>query len=204
MKLRRNISGNKDVGEGKRGFPALKGMIENSSRAAMVLMAVSFAVPACSGGDQDTDSGRPDAALDGSRPDTGVLDSGGADSGVADSDVPASLCAMFGEGHVNRHTFGLMDSKSIDSSNWRMEFRKLTIFGERRFAAFNFHDITLTAAGFESFEEGEQRPTDVPGYGTVRFELCKTSGGECNGSLIPPSGDVSCTATLVVDAGWSD
>lgn len=202
MKLRKTISGNDGLREEKGRFPAFKGMIEKTSRTAMVLMAVSIAAPACSGGSGDVDSGRPDAAFDGSRADSGRSDSGGTDGAIADSEVQQMLCDLYAEGDPKRATFSLMDSRGIVGSNWRMEFRRIQVLS-KTYAVFNYHNTSLTSGDFESFVEGVQRQINVPGLGNVRFELCATSGGECNGNVNPPTGNPACTATLVAESGWS-
>ena len=204
MKLRRSFPDNKEARQGKRKFPALKGMIENSSRTAMVLMAVSIAAPACSGGDGKADSGKPDVTLDSSRPDSGRQDSGEVevDSGVQDSEVPVSLCSLHGEDDPKRFVFALGEYSGIAGSEWSMQFLKIKIFGGDTYASFNYHNASLTSGRFETFIKGEQRTIDVKGLGEVKFELCGTTGGECNGNLNPPEGDPSCTATLVAESGW--
>ncbi len=198
MKLRKASFDNAETARRpeKKRFPRLRGLVERSRRAAVVLLTVAF-VYGCGNGDTTTDGGNggQDAMADAA---DSAVDSG------RDADAPLSLCSLYGEGHENRATFSLNESRGTEGSEWRLMLRQILIAGDAAYVTFAYFPESLTSSDFLSFTVGEQITRNVTGLGTVTFELCSTTPNECAGYSDPPTGDPNCQATLASDRRWTD
>ncbi|MEW6722397.1 MAG: hypothetical protein AB1324_03985 [Candidatus Micrarchaeota archaeon] len=198
MRLSSGVEGKEGVE--KREFSRFRGLTEGIKRTALVatISAAALLNARCGPDPGPTDSGTGG--------DGGVVTDGGHDSGDGGTggDAGTSLCAQFGEGHENRATFALGDSRGPASS-------AVTFFayigksgvGDSTQASVGGYEAPQTFPPVPfNLRVGQQRAIGTSDVGWVTVELCGTSGGACNvtaGGNV--SGDQTCTATIAADKG---
>ncbi|MEW6035130.1 MAG: hypothetical protein AB1529_00820 [Candidatus Micrarchaeota archaeon] len=181
--------------EGKKDDSKLsrfKAASERLMRPAVVAaFAVGFTV-ACGEDPGPADSGH--GGDGGTVTDGGTTDGGGGDGGG-----PAELCTQYGPGDAHRALFNLGDSKSPGGTGtYFMRFRQIVGTGTGRVGGFLYYPADLSTSEGIGFNEGETKTKDIPGVGTVTFQLCEMTANPCTAS----TGDPACTATLASSHGW--